>query len=166
MSPALATLTGLVVLDGAGAGFRAAAGRSARIDKRAWYARALLRGAAFGAAVSLAAWASAVALAGGDPAFWARASALAAGALRWYAPPGVLVLALLALRAVPSVDARSIASTVVFGPLTLLRTPILVAGAAPALLEGGVAAGLASGLCAASLAAGWVLGALTPRPDG
>jgi hypothetical protein len=47
-----------------------------------------------------------------------------------FGPIALVPLGLLAVRSVPSVDVRSIASTLVFGPLTLLRPLIVVAGGA------------------------------------
>lgn len=130
----------LATIDTACAGYRAAAGRNALIHKTAYYRRAMLQGALYGQL--------AVGLAGlslyavyhyslNRTGLWQMMNETAWRMLYVYLPyAGVLGLAFL-LRLFPSVDLRSITSTLIFGPFTLLRP--LVAGA-----------GLAWGLSVAS----------------
>lgn len=122
----------LAVVDGAFAGYRAAAGRDGRIDKRVWYREAMARGAAAGAVASLALVALMLAL----RVEVAEAETAAGRALLIYLPfAGVLGVAALARR-VEHVDVRSIASLLVFGPFTLLRPFVLLAGVVAAVVRG------------------------------
>jgi hypothetical protein len=124
-------LWALATLDSAFCGYRAAAGQSALIDKRAYYRRALRRGAIAGqGAVAIAGAAIAVALAmAAEPrALWSDLLAVGGRLLQVYLPyAGVLLLA-FAVRTAPSVDVRSLTSTLVFGPLTFVRPLVVVAG--------------------------------------
>ncbi len=129
-------LGALAVVDGAFAGFRAAAGRSGLLDKRTWYREAMARGAAYGAFAALAMAALLVALAPADAEVAARR------ALAVYLPyAAVLALAGIARR-VEHVDVRSIASLLVFGPFTLLRPLVLIAGILAAAIPGSRAVAL------------------------
>ncbi len=120
----------LATVDAACAGYRAAAGRNALINKTAYYRRALLRGALYGQI--------AVALAGLPffvlyrlyPALWPAMHEAAWRMLWVYAPYALLLSLAFAVRLYPSVDWRSITSTVIFGPFTLLRPLVAVAGLA------------------------------------
>jgi hypothetical protein len=127
----------LATLDGAFCGYRAAAGRSALIDKRRYYRHALLRGAGL---VQLAVALVAVTL-GCFLAFsTAQADlihdllAAAARALSVYVPYAAVALLAFAVRLLPSVDFRSATSVFVFGPLTALRPVVAVAGVIYAIL--------------------------------
>jgi hypothetical protein len=123
----------LATVDGAFAGYRAAAGRIMLIDKRAYYRQAMLRGAlAVQVAVAIMCLALGLALALSVEPQVLIAGAIAAEerALVVYAPYAGLIAVALVLRAVPSVDVRSATSVVVFGPLTLLRPAVVVAGGA------------------------------------
>ena len=129
MTPVLLAL--LAAVDSAFCGCRAAAGRSALIDKRAHYARALLCGALWGlAAVGLAGLAIGLALLLSRDADALLADLLRVGRrmLSVYVPYALVLGFAFAARALPSVDVRSLTSTLVFGPLTLLRVPVVVAG--------------------------------------
>jgi hypothetical protein len=129
----------LATLDAAFCGYRAAAGRSALVDKRAYYRRALRRGALAGQiAVVIAGLAIAAALAqAADPAaLWAALRAAGGRLLAAYAPYAAVLLLAFAARAIPSVDVRSLTSTLVFGPLTLARPAVIVAGLVGALAGG------------------------------
>jgi hypothetical protein len=141
----------LVAIDGAGSGFRAAAGRSARIDKLGWYARAMARGVACSIAVMALALVFAWWVA--DAEFWASSASIAWRCATIYGLVGAPVIALLIMRMIPSVDLRSISSTLVFGPLTALRPIIVVIGAWPALEAGGWHAILAAFIVCAMLLA-------------
>jgi hypothetical protein len=160
---ALVLLSVLVLLDGAGAGFRAAAGRSALIDKRRWYTHALLRGALYGGVV-VAAGFTAGALEG--PSFFDRGETLAREALYVYVPAAAPVLVLALLRVVRNVDFRSLSSTLVFGPLSIARWCIILVGAVPALDAGRPYPLFAGAIVTAMLAADRILSPLTPAaPD-
>jgi hypothetical protein len=121
----------LATLDSAFVGYREAAGRSALIRKGAYYARAMLRGALWGqAAVALAlALLALLLLRAGDRAAFAH-SLVGAGRrmLMVYVPYAAVVLAAFAVRAFPSVDVRSMTSTLVFGPFQFVRPLVVVAG--------------------------------------
>jgi hypothetical protein len=153
---ALGVLLALVLLDAALSGFRAAAGRSARIDKRRYYARAMLVGILAGAvlaaivagiAVQLGTWTSA------PLAYWLNVSLVVARLVSFFTPVAATVLVLLGVRRIGSVDARSLASTLFFGPVTLLRPVVVAAGCAWAVTAGVRAdvAILTCGACAGSL---------------
>jgi hypothetical protein len=132
-----AALWALATVDAACAGFRDAAGRSLLLDKRAYYGRALLRGALFGQALlAVAAVALALLLAAAPdrPGLLSSFDASARRLLVVYVPYGALTAAAGLLRLLPSVDAASLASTLLFGPLLLARPVIAVAGVAWAIL--------------------------------
>ena len=160
----LTALGVLLLVDGAGAGWRAAAGRSGRIDKRRWYLAALGRGVIYAALVG--ALALAVATVGGELASPSPSEDVARAALLVYAPFVGLGAVCAVVRARGSVDARSLASTLVFGPLTLARPLVLAAGAWPALATGGLTAILAAAVLAAMLVAEPLLARWTPAPEG
>jgi hypothetical protein len=128
----------LATLDAAFCGYRAAAGRSALVDKRAYYRRALARGILAGQLAVLiagsaiaAAWVSA-----SDRAvLWVGLIHAGARMLAVYVPYAALLLAAFAVRAVPSVDVRSLTSTLVFGPFTLLRPFVVTVGLVYALVD-------------------------------
>jgi hypothetical protein len=129
----------LATLDATFCGYRAAAGRSALVDKRAYYRRALLRGMLAGQAAVALAWLAigvALAQAGDRTALWATLMVAGARLLAVYVPYAAVLMLAFAARAVPSVDVRSLTSTLVFGPLTLVR---------PLVVVGGLAWGLAGG---------------------
>ena len=123
----------LATLDAAFAGYREAAGRNALINKRSYYRRAMLRGALFGQlAVAITGVVTLALLAQSNQPVVLIADLNNAGAHMlfvyiWYA--ALIMLAFL-IRAIPSVDFRSITSTLVFGPLTLVRPVVAVAGIA------------------------------------
>jgi hypothetical protein len=121
----------LATLDSAFVGYREAAGRSALIRKGAYYARAMLRGALWGqAAIALAlALLALLFLRAGDRDAFIH-SLIGAGRrmLSVYVPYAVVVLAAFAVRAFPSVDVRSMTSTLVFGPFQFVRPLVVVAG--------------------------------------
>ena len=123
----------LVTLDGLFCGYRAAAGRSALIHKREYYRRALLYGALAGQAVVLVAGAAVavVLLQAPEPAAsWRQLLIVAKRMLVVYVPYAMVLGLAFALRMVPSVDVKSLTSTLVFGPLTLLRPFVILAGLA------------------------------------
>ena len=121
----------LATLDSAFVGYREAAGRSALIRKGAYYARAMLRGALWGQAAvafALALMALLLLRAGDRAAFVHSLTAAGRRMLSVYVPYAVVVLAAFAVRAFPSVDVRSMTSTLVFGPFQFIRPLVVVAG--------------------------------------
>jgi hypothetical protein len=121
----------LATVDAAFCGYRAAAGRNALIDKSAYYRRAMVRGAAAGQVVLLLAAlaiGAGLALSSDRPAVWRDLMHAGERLLQVYVPYAAVILAALAVRLVPSVDVRSLTSTLVFGPLTLLRPFVVLGG--------------------------------------
>jgi len=121
----------LATTDGALCGYRAAAGRSALINKRAYFRRALLRGAVvvqFGSAISGAVL-LAILMLSNDRAYL-MSDLLSAGArmIQVYVPYAILVLLFLTFRLIPSVDIRSATSVMVLGPMTAARPFVALGG--------------------------------------
>lgn len=121
----------LATLDASFAGYREAAGRNALIDKRRYYQRAMIRGAVFGqVAVGIAAVMILISMAVTPD----RQSLLRdydnAGSrmLIVYLPYATMILFAFLVRWIPSVDIRSITSTLIFGPFTLIRPLVAVIG--------------------------------------
>ena len=121
----------LATLDAAFAGYREAAGRNALINKRRYYCRAMLRGALYGQ--------FAVAVTGllilSWGAFSDQREALVADLMKAgqemlviYLPFAFVMLLAFLIRTIASVDLRSVTSTVIFGPFTLIRPLVLTAG--------------------------------------
>ncbi|MCY0925715.1 hypothetical protein OTB20_05745 [Streptomyces sp. H27-H1] len=139
MNPVL-PLAALGLVDAAFSGFRAYAGRDARIRKQRAVVRAALRGLAVGAVLLLAPalTAGAVLLAAEDPD---RAyGALADGGVGFLVPLGAYALAVgLSLAAYLTLPFRAgtLAVVVGLGPLTLARPLVLAAACAGALVAGG-----------------------------
>lgn len=128
----------LATVDGALAGYRVAAGRSALVDKRPYYRRALLRGAllvqpAIGVAVFVAVLLLLVAADSGQ--LTRELVAMCERMLQVYVPYALLVLGTLALRVLPSIDLRVATSVAVLGPATALRPYVMVAGVLWAALD-------------------------------
>lgn len=122
----------LATIDSAFIGYREAAGRSALIDKKAYYRRALMRGALFGQlAVLIAGAATAVALVTSSDAgaLYSSIEAVGTRMVFVYVPYAVIILISFCFRALPSVDIRSITSVLIFGPFTLIRPIVVLAGA-------------------------------------
>lgn len=117
--------------DAAMTGYRAAAGRSALIRKRAYYRRAVLKGLLYGHAVLvpaglLMAVAVRFTLRSGAPL--EAVEEAGRRMLLVYLPYAALILTALLARAVPQVDVRSLTSVLIFGPLTFVRPAVAVAG--------------------------------------
>ena len=122
----------LATVDSAFIGYRDAAGRSALIDKRHYYRRALLRGALMGQiAVAIAGTVALGMLAtSAQPArLFATLDSVAMRMLMIYVPYALILIATFFVRGIPSVDIRSITSVLVFGPFTLIRPLVVLAGA-------------------------------------
>ncbi|HEV7893443.1 MAG TPA: hypothetical protein VGP08_22705 [Pyrinomonadaceae bacterium] len=144
-----AALYFLATLDSAFVGYREAAGRSALIRKGAYYTRAILRGALWGQAAVALAFALLALLflrAGDGAAFLHSLNEAGRRMLSVYVPYAVVVLAAFAVRAAPSVDVRSMTSTLVFGPFQFIRPLVVVAGVLWGLFAAGRADVTALGL--------------------
>jgi hypothetical protein len=120
----------LILVDAACSAYRDAAGRDCRIDKRAYYRRAVGRGIIAGNVV-VALSVMVIVLVGwltvdktslrDDVADGARSACWAA------VPYGAVVSSALLMRLVPSVDLRSILSVVLFAPLLFVRPAVTLA---------------------------------------
>ena len=122
----------LATIDSAFIGYREAAGRNALIEKSVYYRHALIRGALFGqAAVLLVAAVTAVALLiSNDPlGVLFDLDLVGTRMLSIYAPYALILLITFGVRALPSVDIRSITSVLIFGPFTFIRPVVVLAGA-------------------------------------
>lgn len=122
----------LATVDSAFIGYREAAGRNALIEKRAYYRHALLRGALFGQlAVLIVGVITALALVGSSNASELFSSIELVGArmLTVYLPYALIIMLTFCIRALPSVDIRSITSVLIFGPFTFIRPIVVLAGA-------------------------------------
>ena len=121
----------LATLDAMFAGYRDAAGRCALIDKRRYDRRALLRGALAGQVVVVSVGLVVALLYGLSPQPVQLMGALhQAGQqlLVVYVPFALVVCAALLVRVIPSIDGRSLTSTLVLGPCTLIRPAVIVLG--------------------------------------
>ena len=122
----------LATVDSAFIGYREAAGRNALIGKRDYYLRALIRGALFGqVAVLIVGVITAAALASSSNAgiLFSRIEVVGARMLIVYVPYALIILITFLVRALPSVDIRSITSVLIFGPFTFIRPLVVLAGA-------------------------------------
>ncbi len=120
----------LALLDGCFSGFRGAAGRDARTDKRAYARRACLHGTVAGAAVLGVLTAVCAVLV---PGRYAAFTTAGGRMLLVLVPYALLVLgALVAYSGSPRPAVQTLASTLVLGPFTLVRPLVVVAGVAAA----------------------------------
>ena len=122
----------LATIDSAFIGYREAAGRNALIDKRAYYRRALIRGALVGqVAVVIAGVITTIILVNSNNpgALFSKIESVGARMLTVYVPYAVILLITFLVRAFPSVDIRSITSVLIFGPFTFIRPIVVLAGA-------------------------------------
>jgi len=121
----------LALLDGLLCGGRVSMGRCALIHKRVYYLRALLRGLLGAQIISTVALMTLLAV-GGVPSHRAELRddlQSAAGRMMWvFVPYAIAVLGGLALRLIPSTDLRSATSVMALGPLSAIRSPIMIAG--------------------------------------
>jgi hypothetical protein len=121
----------LATLDSSFAGYREAAGRNALIDKTTYFRRALVRGALYGqvAIVLVAAAAFAMMSLTSEPGrLIADFEIIGRRMLAIYLLYAIITGIAFSLRAIRSVDIRSITSTVIFGPFTLIRPLVALAG--------------------------------------
>jgi len=122
----------LATVDSAFIGYREAAGRNALINKGAYFRRALVRGALFGQlAVLIVGVITTLALVSSSDAaaLFSKLEMIGARMLTVYIPYALIILITFCIRAVPSVDIRSITSVLIFGPFTFIRPLIVLAGA-------------------------------------
>lgn len=127
----------LATVDSAFIGYRDAAGRNALIKKRQYYRHAIFRGALFGQlAVAIAGIvAIMMLLLSPEPArLFADFEQVATRMLMVYVPYALILTITFFIRVMPSVDVRSITSVLVFGPFTLVRPLVVMAGAIWGLL--------------------------------
>jgi hypothetical protein len=128
----------LATLDAGFTGYREAAGRNALIDKRSYYRRAMVRGALFGqVAVAIAAASILLMLliTSDKQTLLADFEQVGARMLIIYLPYAAFILVAFLFRTVPSVDIRSITSTLIFGPFTLIRPLVAVTGVVYGVLD-------------------------------
>lgn len=127
----------LATVDSAFIGYRDAAGRSALINKQDYYRHALVRGALSGqiavAIVGIVA-AGMLATAPQPERLFDTFDRVATRMLMVYVPYALILTITFLIRAIPSVDIRSITSVLVFGPFTLIRPLVVLAGAIWGLL--------------------------------
>ena len=122
----------LATVDSAFIGYREAAGRNALIDKRAYFRHAIIRGALFGQlAVLIVGVTTAIVLVSvRDAGFlFSDLELIGARMLMVYVPYALILLITFCVRAIPSVDIRSITSVLIFGPFTFIRPLVVLAGA-------------------------------------
>lgn len=127
----------LATVDSAFIGYRDAAGRSALIDKRDYYRQALIRGALLGqiAVAIVGIVAGGMLATSPEPAgLFATLDQVGTRMVMVYVPYALILTITFFIRAVPSVDIRSITSVLVFGPFTLIRPLVVLAGAIWGLL--------------------------------
>ncbi len=127
----------LATVDSAFIGYRDAAGRNALIEKRYYYRRAMVRGALMGQIAVAIVGLVAMGMLATDPKP-ARSfeifEQVATRMLMVYVPYALILTITFFIRAIPSVDIRSITSVLVFGPFTFIRPFVVLAGAIWGLL--------------------------------
>ena len=127
----------LATVDSTFIGYREAAGRSALIEKRAYFRRAMMRGAIAGQVAVAIAGGAAVAMLAASPQparLFETFEQVASRMVMVYLPYALILTITFLVRAIPSVDIRSITSVLVFGPFTLIRPLVVLAGAIWGLL--------------------------------
>ena len=127
----------LATVDSTFIGYREAAGRNALIEKRVYFRRAMIRGALAGQVAVAIVGIVAVAMLALSPqpaALFDDLERVALHMLLVYVPYALILAITFFVRAVPSVDIRSITSVLVFGPFTLIRPLVVLAGAIWGLL--------------------------------
>lgn len=125
-------LCSLAVLDAALAGFRSMAGRDAHLTSRALISHWMIRGAVAGiAALAIVGALLGTLLATSTEPDTRYQDMLDAGTrmLMIFVPYATVVLIALAGYAIPVLDIRCLATTVVLGPLTLARPAVILVGA-------------------------------------
>jgi len=125
-----AALIGFALLDGALAGFRAAAGRNGRIDKLRYHLRAMALGVSASAiAIALLAGLTGlvVATAPQPSAVWNELLEMGERLILCLAAFSAVVVLFLGVYAVTQHEVRTFATVAVLGPFTLLRPVVVVA---------------------------------------
>jgi len=158
----------LATIDSAFIGFREAAGRNALIDKTAYYRRALIKGALFGQLAVLIVGVITVGLllVSSDPVAQFQAlERVGSRMLLVYIPYALILVITFFVRAFPSVDIRSITSTLIFGPFTLMRPLVVIAGGLWGILAepNTITIGLTVLILCLMLGLEWALGRLRSR---
>ena len=131
MMGVIVSLYVLVMMDSAFSGICAASGRNAVLNKRAYYLRSMWDGAMWGnvacvvgvVLLLLAVWFST-----DRERTTQELVAVGRRMSHVYWIYSVVVLSTFLVRAIPSVDIRAITSTIGFGPLTLIRPAVVLAG--------------------------------------
>ena len=121
----------LVTLDAAFSGICAASGRNALIRKRGYYLRSMWHGALWGQAAILLGLVLVTVTVQFSPNRLRTLVEMQVAGWRMapvYSIYAVVVMSTFLIRAWPSVDVRSITSTVGFGPLTLIRPVVIILG--------------------------------------
>ena len=122
-------LVAFALLDGALAGFRAAAGRNGRIDKLRYHLRAMSLGlmASAVAIALLAGTTTAVLVTAADAdAIWNELLAMGERLVLCFAAFSALVLSFLGIYALARNEVRTFATVAILGPFTLARPAIIV----------------------------------------
>ena len=158
----------LATVDSAFIGYREAAGRNALIKKGAYFRRALLRGALFGQlAVLIVGVITALALLSSSDAaaLFSKVELIGTRMLTVYIPYALIILITFCIRAVPSVDIRSITSVLIFGPFTFIRPLIVLAGAVWGVVAapGAITIGIAVLIVSLMLGLEYILSSLRSR---
>jgi hypothetical protein len=123
----------LAALDTIFSGICAASGRNALINKRAYFARSMWYGFAWGQAaccVALILLFVVAAMAGDCQQAIEEMMSVGRRMAIVYSAYAAVVLLTFAVRVIPSVDVRSVTSVVGFGPLSLIRPAVIIAGVA------------------------------------
>ena len=160
MIPAL--MIAFAVLDLAFAGFRAAAGRDGRIDKRGHYTRAMLVGAGaggvFSGVMALVTWAV-VRRAAAPGALFGELVEIGGRMALVFAGYALLVPAALVVYGLSRHEVRTLAIVAILGPFTLGRPLVIAAAALVGLVPSHTFAAIALTLvsCAGVLATGVAL---------
>jgi hypothetical protein len=131
MSGTAISLYVLATLDAMFSGVCAASGRDARINKRSYYLKAMIHGIGWGqvaCVVGLLILAAALKISDDPRLAMEQMVAVGDRMVQVFAVYAAIILAFFAVRAIPSVDIRSMTSTVAFGPLTLIRPAVVVCG--------------------------------------
>jgi hypothetical protein len=126
----------LATIDSAFVGYRVAAGRNALIRKQRYYRTAMLRGAVWGQAaigVALVIIALLIAIVRDRDQLIIDLEKSGRAMLLVYVPYAAIIAIGFGLRLIRSVDIRCLTSTLIFGPLVLLRPPVALAGALAAV---------------------------------
>lgn len=131
MSSLILSLYVLLTMDTAFSGVCAASGRNALIHKRTYYLRSMWHGALWGQAaclVGILILLIAISLSqnGTQTLTEMQTVGWRMSAVYWLYAAAVLFTFLV--RAVPSVDIRSMTSTIAFGPLTFIRPAVILLG--------------------------------------